>query len=131
MWTTLRLNILVLRFHLGLVKNLTARVLDLTSKLPLQAQLSLSGLAVASAHKAGDLCTAKKLACALVRDIHSPWDLPTIPLFVTPAGITVEQLAVGPMLQIIEALKACPDNTVEESALLEALAKQYQARGVA
>ena len=134
MWTAIRLNVLLVRFHLGFVKDLAMRVANIFPKLPVTAGISCLGLAIASAHKAGDLGTTRDLACSMAKDVESPWDLPTLPKLFLGAGrqvIVLESASVTPMLDIIKDLKANCHLTVEQSSLLEALAERYRARRVA
>ena len=86
MGSIIDLNVLVVRFYLGLRERLTARAVSLRPSLPMLGQVACVGLAIVSAHREGDLRTARELSCVLAEEIQSPWDLPSGSGFVLLTG---------------------------------------------
>lgn len=127
------LNVLICRYHLGMIENLATRALSLASLLTGPNWLTCSALAMAAAHKVGDLGTIKGVACELARHAHplDPWLLPTVPEFIIPnaTGLIVgESSAVEPVVEVLQAVTDRAENTPAEISALNALIEKYLLR---
>lgn len=127
------LNIMICEYHLGRDVGLANRAINLAPTLRPLGLICAWGIALLSAHRAGNLEQATRVACALANSPALPWDLPTIPRWVFPHGddvIVEEDISAAPVLDVVEELRARHTNSPDEERLLGVLAQRYRGRVV-
>jgi hypothetical protein len=86
-----------------------------------------------SAHRAGELDYATRVACLIAQHLEKPWDLPTVPAWVHPFNddvVVTETMSTDAVLRIVEDLHDVA-NASDQQRLLGLLAQRYRERAEA
>jgi len=129
----LELNILICKYHLGYNQGLAERAVSLAKRHRTCGIICCWGLAMITAHRAGELDYATRVACLIAEHLEKPWDLPTVPSWVYPFNddvVVMETMSTDVVLGIVEDLRDMATSS-EQRRLLGLLAERYRERAEA